>query len=829
MHKEMETADGKSSTSKCCFQQKISRGLQRMKTETVSFRTEANLSGKHVRLKGRNILGTLICKKHAIGLVAAFLLGNVKLMGDLMPFGMAFYAAALGFGVNRILLALAVITGMIAGGGKGQVFVAAAAILISTIINLPFKEGKSKINLRYAVTAFISVLIPELLIVYLQGFLLYDLLKAVLHCFIVFTSVFIFSHAFALLDDTRKNRLFTNEEVISIAITASLALSSALNLHVFGFNLKNVVCIFIVLIFSYKSGPGVGAAVGVTVGLIVSMSGKVTPLVIGSYAFCGLLGGVFRSLGKVGSSLGFIMGNALLTLYLNGSTEVIIYLNEILIAMTFFIIVPEKLINAVTNVLVRDVSADTDKRSYSQRIRDITVEKLNKFSNAFRELSRTFSEISETKVVADKQDITGVFDRVAESVCKDCSLCLYCWDRNFYNTYQVMFRIIERLDAKGRIEESDIPDYFLDKCERIYDFVKAVNSAYEVFKVDMVWKRKIGESRELISQQLEGLSKVISSLSSEINTDICFKADLEDLILFELKKAGLKAKDVTVFENKWGKYEISVYHKACGGKRKCISSMEKLISDAVGRKMVKEDSGCCQKVKGNLCILKLVEEETFRVTTGVAKVCKYDGLVSGDNHTFLNTGEGKYIVALSDGMGSGQKAAIQSRATMNLLEQFIQSGFDKDTTVKLINSVLVLKSDEDSFSTIDMSVIDLYNGEVEFVKIGAVPTYIKSDERVECVKSASLPVGILSNVELELAHKKVQDGDFIIMMSDGVLDSFYAQGGGEDFLRAYIAGIKSLNPQEIADSILDRAYQNYEGKPADDMMVLVAKIWKQVD
>lgn len=829
MPKEVKTANGKTSVAELLFTTKINRRLQRMKTETVSYKTEANLPGKYVRLKGRNILGTLFDKKNAIMLSVAFLLGNAKLMGDIMPFGMAFYASALGFESNRILLALAAIMGMIAGGGRSQVFVATAAILISTAINLPFKGNKSKMNLRYAVTAFISVLIPELLIVYLQGFLLYDLLKAILHCFIVFTSVFIFSHAFTLLDDTRKNRLFTNEEVISIAITASLALSSVLNLYIFGFNLKNVICIFIVLIFSYKSGPGVGAAVGVTVGLIVSMSGKVTPLVIGSYAFCGLLAGVFRSLGKVGSSLGFIMGNALLTLYLNGSTEVIIYLKEILLAMAIFILVPEKLVSGFTNALVRDIGAGADKRSYSQRIKDITVEKLNKFSNAFRELSKTFSEISETKVVADKQDISGLFDRVAESVCKDCSLCLYCWDRNFYNTYQVMFKIIERLDAKGRIEENDIPDYFLDKCERIYDFVKAVNSAYEVFKVDMVWKKKIGESRELISQQLEGLSKVISSLSSEINADISFKAELEDLILFELKNAGLKAKDAIVFENKWGKYEISIYHKACGGKRECVSSIEKLVSGAVGRKMVKEDFGCCQKTKGNICILKLVEEEAFKVTTGVAKICKYDGLVSGDNHTFLNTGEGKYIVALSDGMGSGQKAAIQSRATMNLLEQFIQSGFDKDTTVKLINSVLVLKSNEDSFSTIDMSVIDLYSGEVEFVKIGAVPTYIKSDERVECVKSASLPVGILSNVELELAHKKVQDGDFIIMMSDGVLDSFYAQGGGEEFLRAYIAGIKSLNPQEIADSILDRAYQNYEGKPADDMMVLVAKIWKQVD
>ncbi|PNT91094.1 stage II sporulation protein E [Clostridium thermosuccinogenes] len=799
-----------------------------MKTETVPYKTFAKASGKYVKSKGRTVLSSLLTKNTAIVFPVSFLLGKAVLMGGIMPFGTAFYAASLGYDINRLLLVLPIIFGMIAGGAGSQIYVAIAAMLIFNVLNMPFKADETRISFRYAVIAFISVLIPEMVFTYFQGFLLYDLLKGILHAFIVFTLVFIFRNAFALIDDTRKKRLFTNEEIISIAITAALALSSIADMQLFGCNPKNIICIFIILVSSYKSGPGVGAAVGVMAGLVVSMSATVTPLVIGSYAFCGLLGGIFRTLGKIGSSLGFVMGNTVLTLYLNGSTDVIIYLKEIILAIAVFMLIPEKLMNAVANVLAVEGRVNVDKRSYSQRIKDITVERLNKFSNAFREMSKTFSEISETKAVADKQDITSMFDRVAENVCKDCSLCLYCWDRNFYNTYQVMFKIIERLDEKGRIEEADIPDYFLDKCERINDFVKAVNNAYEIFKVDMVWKSRIGESRGLVSQQLEGLSKAISGLSAEINADISFKEDLEDIILHELSKEGFKAKDVTVFENKWGKYEVCIYHKSCGGKRKCLSSVEKLVSNVVGRKMIKEDSGCNQKDITGLCVLKLVEEETFRVTTGVARVCKYDGMVSGDNYTFLNTGEGKYIVALSDGMGSGRKAAVQSRATVSLLEQLIQSGFDKDTTVKLINSVLVLKSNEDSFSTIDMSIIDLYSGEAEFVKIGAVPTYIKSEETVECVRSASLPAGILSDIEVELAHKRVQDGDFIIMMTDGVLDSFNVGSDGENSLKSFIAGIKSTNPQEIADSILDEAYRNYEGKPADDMMVLAAKIWKRV-
>jgi len=587
------------------------------------------------------------------------------------------------------------------------------------------------------------------------------------------------------------------------------------------------LCILIILLFSYKCGPGVGAASGVTIGLLVSMSTTSTPLIIGSYAFCGLLAGVFKNLGKVGSSLGFVMGNAVLTLYLTGSTEVMIYLKEIIAAVAIFLIIPQKLIEIIAGRFTRNIDTCPDKRSYSRRIKEMTVEKLNKFSSAFKELAKTFSEISETKVVADKQDISSLFDRVADKVCKDCSLCLHCWDRNFYNTYQVMFKIVEKLDAKGRIEENDIPDYFLGRCERIVDFVEAVNNIYELFKVDMVWKGKIVESRGIVSQQLEGLSRVISNLASEIDMDMHFKGDMEDIVLMELNKAGIRANEVIVFENKWGKYEVSIFHKGCGGKRKCVSTVEKLVSGVIGRKMIKEDSECLQNVRGGSCTIKLVEEEAFKVTTGIAKLAKYNVKVSGDNYTFMNTGDGKYILALSDGMGSGQRAETQSRATISLLEQFMESGFDKDTTIKLINSILVLKSNDDSFATIDLSVIDLYSGDVEFVKVGAISTFIKRNDKVEIIKSASLPAGILGNIETELIHKKLESGDFIIMMTDGILDSYRIEDGNEKLLFEFIQGITSINPQEIADLILNEAYSNCEEKPVDDMMVLVAKVWKR--
>lgn len=800
----------------------------KMKIEVLTYQRIGNLRSSYNRLGNKKILNAILSKGNIVLMATAFLLGRASLFGGLMPFGVAAYASTAGFDVNRLLVAAFVILGMVTGGAKEQIYVTVAGMILSNALNFPFRNNKSQSHFRHAAIGLVSVLMPQTVIIYLQGFLLYDVLKGLFYGFAVFLLIFVFRNAMPLIACIERKRALSNEEVISVAIVAALSLSGLVGIEVLGLSVKNVLCILTIITLAYKCGLGAGAAIGVTVGLIVSMSSTVTPLVISSFAFCGLLAGLFKDIGKIGSSLGFVMGNAVLTLYLNNSTEVLIHLKEIIIAVGLFMIIPNRLIEAAVGAFNRSVKAYyADKSSYSRRIKELTVEKLNKFSHAFKELSKTFSEISQASIAVDKQDISSMFDRVADRVCRDCSLCLHCWDRNFYNTYQVMFKIVESLDLKGRIEEKDIPDYFIDRCERVNDFVDAVNNIYEIFKVDMVWKNKIVESRGLVSQQLDGLSKVISNLATEIAVDVGFKAELEEAIMLELNNAGIKADDVVVFENKWGKYEISIFHKGCGGKRLCAGVVEKVVSDVVGRKMARENGDFCKKGKDGGYELRLVEEEAFAVATGVAKAPKAGGAVSGDSYTFMSNGDGKYIVALSDGMGSGQKAYAQSKVTINLLEQFMESGFDKDTSVSLINSILMLKSGDDSFSTIDLSVIDLFGGEVEFVKIGAAPTFIKKGGKVETVRSASLPIGILSNIEVELAHKKVENGDFIIMVSDGVVDAFKGDENDDSRLIEFIRKIKSINPQWIADSILDEANRICEGRPGDDMTVLVAKVWKR--
>lgn len=213
------------------------------------------------------------------------------------------------------------------------------------------------------------------------------------------------------------------------------------------------------------------------------------------------------------------------------------------------------------------------------------------------------------------------------------------------------------------------------------------------------------------------------------------------------------------------------------------------------------------------------------VLTGVARAVKKDELMSGDSFSFLYPDSGETVLLLSDGMGSGEAASRDSEAVIELLERFLSAGFDEKTAVRLINSVLLMRTEGKSYSTVDISVINPHGGTCEFIKLGASGTYIKRDGWIEKVESATLPVGMFGEADYDTKEKKLFDGDYVIMTSDGVPEAL-----GEHLEEVLFTAGKKLTdrtPQGVAGEILKAALELCEFRPKDDMTVLVAEMIKK--
>jgi stage II sporulation protein E len=450
---------------------------------------------------------------------------------------------------------------------------------------------------------------------------------------------------------------------------------------------------------------------------------------------------------------------------------------------------------------------------------------LNEFSQVFHHLSKIFGRISERNSAAGQEELSGLFNLVAEHVCKGCPLYRSCWERDFYNTYTNMFDMLTACEAKGYIEKSDIPPALSRRCMNSGGLVEDLNVVYTAYRSNLKWQQRINDCRQLVAEQLDGVSHVVTQLAAELDMDVRFRKSMEDAIRLELDKNGIQTKEVLVLEKSGGKVEISIMKSACKGKRECITQIEGIVSRVMGKPMSRQHRECTQAGRKD-CTLHLEEARQFEVITGVSRKPKQEGLTCGDSYSFTSVKDGKYLLALSDGMGFGARAAEESSAVISLLENFLEAGFDQNITIKTINSILMLRSREEMFATADLCIMDLVGAGADFIKIGGVPSFIRRQDKVEIIRQTALPMGILEEVQLENITVPIYDEDMIIMVTDGILDAFSSMGDGEKSLANFIATLDTTNPQELSDSIMEEAMFNTDGEARDDMTVMAGRVWK---
>lgn len=215
----------------------------------------------------------------------------------------------------------------------------------------------------------------------------------------------------------------------------------------------------------------------------------------------------------------------------------------------------------------------------------------------------------------------------------------------------------------------------------------------------------------------------------------------------------------------------------------------------------------------------------YRALHGIARISKEGEVISGDNFTFCQNTPGQIVMSISDGMGSGQQAWEESRRVIELTEQLLAAGYSPRSSLKLVNTILLLAGTEQHPATIDLCCIDLYSGVLEAMKLGAVSTFIISNQGVEQLEASEVPAGVFHQVEPVLISKKMWEDNWIIMISDGVLDALPGEDK-EGMLKEFLESIPRRTPQDMAHRILEFA-SSFSPEARDDMTVLTAGIWKR--
>jgi len=341
---------------------------------------------------------------------------------------------------------------------------------------------------------------------------------------------------------------------------------------------------------------------------------------------------------------------------------------------------------------------------------------------------------------------------------------------------------------------------------------------------------RILESRELVGQQLSGVSDIIRRLADELDMSLKFHEELEEEIMREMNEQKIDVDNVVVMEDGNGRYEVDITHKPYYEKKPWGRTASGILNRSLKRRMQLEDEAPVFTGKGSRGRYnsRFLEVKKLCVNSGAAGAPKSRDGVSGDTHSVMELRNGQCMLTLSDGMGTGREAREESAATVELLEDFVESGFEKDLAVKIINSALVLKNSDESFSTLDVCCADLYSGDAEFIKIGAASTFLRRDGKVSVIRSSSLPMGAVADLDAEVSRLRLRHGDVILMVTDGVLDAASSKEDKEGWVSQALRDCKYVNPQDIADMVLIEAKKLSGGNIGDDMTVLAARFWENM-
>lgn len=344
-------------------------------------------------------------------------------------------------------------------------------------------------------------------------------------------------------------------------------------------------------------------------------------------------------------------------------------------------------------------------------------------------------------------------------------------------------------------------------------------------KVNAMWHYKFCENRLAIAGQLNEMAHIISDVAKDTYQVQELTMSLEEKVVQALKGMHIKVRGLEIIQRP--EKGIEVYANICSKKNRCIMTKDvaMVIGNVCGKKMIASKDSKVVVYKEYSPIV-FVEDVNFNVLYGVSRRVKTGERISGDNFAFMEGNGNKAVLALSDGMGSGLMACQESEMVIELIEQFMEAGFCKETAARMINSSIVVGSGPKLYSTIDISEIDLRSGVCEFLKVGAAVTYVKRGNWVETIQSTSLPAGMFEQVEFDTTAKKLYDGDYVIMVSDGTLDAISGENK-EQILKNIIWNTAVENPKDMAEYIIDKILEEGDGYIPDDMTVLVAGIWRK--
>jgi len=604
-----------------------------------------------------------------------------------------------------------------------------------------------------------------------------------------------------------ERKVLTKGELACLAVLACAAVTSLPEVQVIGISLT-VLAILAVCALLALAMPEGGAIAFAGMCALILIIKKMPAEQCVTVIMCAVMADLMKGLGRYCALVGYLIANVLLSLALR-QDGLVLSLQTVLLASVPILFLTKKQIYALKGVGGRVMISTSSEKLLASRCLARTAERLRMGADVFSELGKVFTSDAPNKRQRRKELCAGAASRV----CSKCDGYEYCWRMRYSDTYSDFKSLAAMITAAGSLSPYDVNGDFKARCKDWIGVLLDMNNANAapIISTD--------RGNDIMAKQCASLANMLYSLA-EHTEQAEYDHDAEQRIAAALTERGLPPRDVVCLVRDGSVISVRITMQSCKGDKPC-GDIPALLKRCMGIKFQLNAKSCSLPAKG--CSMEYLPIPPLRAVCHASCKIKEGQSVCGDSFSLLELPQGKYLAAISDGMGSGAEAASESENAVAMLETLCLGQMDIRCACDTVNQLLQLrKKSPESYSTMDACILDLAGGYCSWGKIGAVPGYVMRSGRVQTVSGESLPLGILGSVTPSITDKTIKEGDVLLLVSDGVYDAMVDDCS--DRIAQELSALRDGNPSQISSHIVKQALKRCGGRARDDMTAIAIRI-----
>lgn len=737
---------------------------------------------------------------------AAFLGGTLTAMGritgEVAPFGVAFAAAAPNIMAVPALLGASLGYLLTAGAPSGWQYPLAALLAVGLRQLLAAVTHKARpwqgvVGVLLGLSA--AVILPG---VYRHP-LVYDVLLWLTSLLMAGAAAVFLQRGLAVLEPDRKT---PRERTLtaSLAVTAALCLMGLCSITVSGVSLGRIAASVLLLAAAAGAGSRAGALIGVICGLVVGFSTGEFTLSITCFSVGGLLCGLFSPLGRLGSVLALAISYGFFAMLAARSVTGFL---EVFLAAGIFWLLPAAVPRRLGALLAP---------AREQKIAPVILgDRLEAAAEALRQVSATTREVASRLQKSTAETPDTLFDTVARRCCRGCLYQMTCWQKRYGDTVEALGRGLGEYRQTGHITAETLTG-ITERCPGLVRIAALLEQEYAGYLSREEQRIRTARVRSIVTDQFDGLAGTLTGLSERSRGVTPCGEGLTQRLTEGLLAAERELREVLCWTTEGGHLTVRLSFPAALLHRIDTEKLRRVITAEAGPEMGEPT----RRQQGGVLLLTYREKPRYTLGEWQYQLPAEEGAVSGDTLRLTRTQEGTAALILSDGMGTGAAAALDSAMLCNLVGRLLEAGIPCGSALRLVNSALMVKGGRETLATLDAAAVDCYTGTAVFYKAGAAPTFLRREGRAMRLEAVSLPAGILDGVEPVERRFDLREGDLILMVSDGVPTE-------EPWVEEQLSAWQGDDPAELCRRIAEAARLRCREPKPDDITVAALRLERQ--